>query len=160
MVMKYLFLLITIFAHFITFGQNDSDSKKEVIVPSEVKFAFEKEFPNQIAFWQTEYRGDEADQLTYETSVLFEKRFAVVFFDKMGNLKAVEVEIHLRELPEETLNYLEKNYPNQKTIKAVKVYKNKKTEISYEVGIQDQGKFADLVFDSTGYFLTRVEKTN
>ena len=158
--MKKLLLLTAVLTNLLVFGQDNEVSKDEIIVPLEVKLAFEKEFPNQNPIWQTEYRGDNADEITYETNVNFEKRIAVVFYDKLGDLKAVEVEIRTRELPEEIVSYLEKNYMSHPVVRMVKVYKNKKADITYEVGIQDKGKFADLVFDSTGYFLTRIEKTN
>jgi len=158
--MKKTFLFLAIFTNVLLFGQKEPVSKKEIVVPIEVKQAFEKEFSNQTPSWQMEYRGDDADQMIYETQVFFEKRDAVVFYDKLGNLTAVEVEIHNRELPTGALNYIEKNYPNRSIYKAVKIYKNNKATISFEVGIRDNDKLADLVFDSTGYFLTRVEKTN
>lgn len=158
--MKKLLLVLAIFTNVLLFGQNGPTSKKELVVPIEVKLAFEKEFPNQIPLWQMEYRGEDADQMIYETKALFEKKSAVVFYDKLGDLTAVEVEVSIKELPAEALNYIQKNYPDRTIYKAVKVYKNKKATISFEVGIKDNSKLADLVFDATGYFLTRVEKTN
>lgn len=156
--MKKLVLLIIILINVTAFAQNDEVAKKEVVVPVEVKLAFEKEFPNQVAIWQMEYRGEDRTQMMFETNVVFQKRFAIVYYDKLGDLKAVEVEIHTRELPETALNYMEKNFPTQTIFRVVKIYENKKTNITFEVGIRQKGKLVDLVFDASGNFLKRVEK--
>lgn len=156
--MKKVVLLIIILINVTAFAQNDEVAKKEVVVPVEVKLAFEKEFPNQVAIWQMEYRGEDRTQMMFETNVVFQKRFAIVYYDKLGDLKAVEVEIHTRELPETALNYMEKNFPTQTIFRVVKIYENKKTNITFEVGIRQKGKLVDLVFDATGNFLKRVEK--
>ena len=78
-------------------------------------------------------------------------------YDNLGVLKAFELAIPVSKLPVAALNYLKKNYPKNAIREASVVvdYKNKTT---YEVGIEKDSNFYDVVFDKDGGFNVIVQK--
>jgi len=121
---------------------------KEAEVPAVVKEGFKKSFPNLNAEeWEKEGLNFEAefDQNKIETSALF---------DTTGNLLETEVEIAVKELPKNVIDYFSKNMPGKKIKEASKIT-DSKGSISYEAEVNKE----DYIFDSTGNFVKKeVEK--
>jgi flagellar biosynthesis/type III secretory pathway M-ring protein FliF/YscJ len=132
--------------------------KKVVTPPEKVKFAFEKEYPNKIPVWSEEYVGDDNDEIRYEAKFNADNNTkALAVYDNLGVLKALETQISLSQLPQKAQTYLKKNYPASaiREIAVVVDYKNKTT---YEVGVEKQARFYDVVFDKNGGFDVIIEK--
>ena len=75
----------------------------------------------------------------------------------MGVLKAYELQIPLSQLPVKAQTYLKKNYP-AKAIKEVSVVVDDKNQTTYEVGVEKDSKFYDVVFDKNGGFDVSIQK--
>ena len=101
--MKKLFLAIAIvFSASIT-AQTETKSKK-VAIPTNVKEAFSKDFPEKKAKWGMEDGN-------YEAEFKIKGSDASAIYDKKGKRKALEIAIKTSELPSNALEYLKKNYP-------------------------------------------------
>ncbi|SHH72209.1 PepSY-like domain-containing protein [Flavobacterium defluvii] len=151
--MKNILLLIILFCSGLLSAQN------EVVTPPEkVKFTFEKEYPNKVPVWSIDYVGDDNDEIRYEAKFNTDKNTkALAVYDNLGVLKAFEQQIPLSQLPQKAQNYLKKNY-SQKAIKEIAVVVNDKNKTTYEVGIEKDSKFYDVVFDQNGGFDVIIEK--
>lgn len=117
---------------------------KEAEVPIKVKEGFYKKFPNfKAEKWEKEGANFEVefDQTKTETSALF---------DASGNLLETEMEISVKELPKEALDYLAKNMPNKK-IKETSKITDSKGVVSYEAEVNG----TDYIFDSIGNFIKK-----
>lgn len=139
-------------------AQEGTNMKKVVTPPEVVKFAFEKAYPNKVPVWSEEYVGDDNDEIRYEAKFNADaKTKALAVYDNLGVLKAVETQIPLSQLPQKAQIYLKKSYPTSviHEIAMVVDYKNK---ITYEVGIEKQAKFYDVVFDKNGGFDVIIQK--
>ena len=101
-----------------SFGQEKSENK--IVLPIEVKAAFEKRYPDVKASWTREYRGYNNDQLRYEAKFRGSKGNDLAVFDNLGNLKAFESSIALSHLPKKATNYLKKAHLVKKFTEAVK----------------------------------------
>lgn len=151
--MKNVFLLIVLFWSSFIIGQN------EVITPPEkVKFTFEKEYPNKVPVWSLKYVGDDDDEIRYEAKFNTDKNTkALAVYDNLGVLKAFEQQIPLSQLPVKAQSYLKKNY-SAKAIKEIAVVVDDKNKTTYEVGVEKNAKFYDVVFDKNGGFDVSIEK--
>jgi len=155
--MKNIFLTFAFLCSSILIAQVNND-KKIVTPPEIVRFAFEKEYPNKKAFWTLEYVGDDNDEIRYEgkfTTTNNESALAV--YDNLGSLKAFELQIPLSQLPQKAQNYLKKNYPAN-AIREIAVVVDNSKKTTYEVGVQKETKFYDVVFDKNGGFDVIIEK--
>ena len=72
-------------------------------------------------------------------------------------MKAYELQIPLSKLPPKAQTYLKKNYPS-KAIKEIAVVVDNKNKTTYEVGIEKDSKFYDVIFDANGGFNVSIEK--
>jgi len=151
--MKNVFLIIVLFWSSFLIGQN------EVVTPPEkVKFAFEKEYPNKVPVWFLKYVGDDDDEIRYEAKFNTDKNTkALAVYDNLGLLKAYELQIPLSQLPAKAQAYLKKNY-KAKAIKEIAVVVDDKNKTTYEVGVEKDSKFYDVVFDKNGGFDVAVQK--
>lgn len=151
--MKNVFLIIVLFWSSFLIGQN------EVVTPPEkVKFAFEKEYPNKVPVWSLKYVGDDGDEIRYEAKFNTDKNTkALAVYDNLGLLKAYELQIPLSQLPAKAQAYLKKNY-KAKAIKEIAVVVDDKNKTTYEVGVEKDSKFYDVVFDKNGGFDVAVQK--
>lgn len=151
--MKNVFLLIVLcFSSFLS-------AQTEVVTPPEkVRFAFEKEYPNKTAVWSLDYVGDDNDEIRYNAKFNTDKNTkALAVYDNLGILKAYELQIPLSQLPPKAQAYLKKNYA-AKSIKEIAVVVDDKSKTTYEVGVEKDSKFYDVVFDKNGGFDVAIEK--
>lgn len=151
--MKNAFLLVFLFCGTFLIAQNTV-----VTPPEKVRFAFEKEYPNKVPVWSINYVGDDNDEIRYEAKFNAEKNTkALAVYDNLGILKAYELQIPLNQLPPKAQAYLKNNYP-AKAVKEIAVVVDYKSKTTYEVGIEKDSKFYDIVFDKNGGFDVIVEK--
>lgn len=151
--MKSLFVSIAFFYSIFLIGQT-----KVVTPPEIVKIAFEKEYPNKKPVWSLEYVGDDNDEIRYEAkfnATTTTKALAV--YDNWGVLKAYEMQIPLSQLPVKAQNYLKKNYA-AKAIREIAVVVDDKNKTTYEVGVEKDSKFYDVIFDKNGGFDVSIQK--
>jgi hypothetical protein len=151
--MKNVFLLIVLFWNGFIIGQNSV-----VTPPEKVRFTFEKEYPNKVPVWSVRYVGDDDDEIRYEAKFNTDKNTkALAVYDNLGVLKAYELQIPLSQLPVKAQTYLKKNYA-AKAIKEVSVVVDDKNQTTYEVGVEKDSKFYDVVFDKNGGFDVSIQK--
>lgn len=156
--MKNVFLIAVFLCSSFLMAQEGTNMKKVITPPEKVKFAFEKEYPGKVPVWSEEYVGDDNDEIRYEAKYNVDnKTKAKAIYDNLGSLKAYELQIPLNKLPQKAQVYLKKNY-SAKAIKEIAVVVDYKNETTYEVGIQKEGKFYDVVFDKDGDFDVAIEK--
>lgn len=156
--MRKVFIAIGLLFSSFLMAQEGTNMKTVVIPPEKVKFAFEKQYPDKTPVWSEEYVGDDNDEIRYEAKFNADaKTKALAVYDNSGVLKAVETQIPLSQLPQKAQAYLKKSYPTSKIreIAMVTDYKNKTT---YEVGIEKEAKFYDVVFDKNGGFDVIIQK--
>lgn len=139
-------------------AQEGTNMKKTVIPPELVRAAFEKEYPGKTAVWSEEYVGDDNDEIRYEAKYnVNNSTKALAIYDNLGNMKAYELQIPLNQLPAKAQAYLKKNYP-AKAIKEIAVVVDNKNKTTYEVGVEKDSKFYDVIFDKNGGFDVSIEK--
>lgn len=156
--MKNILLVMLFLYSGLLIGQNGISENKIVTPPEKVLFNFQKEYPNKEAVWSLNYVGDDDDEIRYEAKFNTDKNIKVLaVYDNLGILKAFEQQIPLSQLPVKAQNYLKKNY-SPKAIKEIAVVVDDKNITTYEVGIEKDGKFYDLVFDKNGGFDVSIEK--
>lgn len=123
---------------------------KESEVPQVVKSAFMKAYPNAKGVkWDKEEAGFEAsfDQNKNEISVVL---------DKMGVVKEVETGIAKDKLPKAVLETLKKDFADHDIEETAMLVANGVT--TYEVEVEKGKKSSDLIFDSTGKLLKKIDK--
>ena len=125
------------------FAQTKEDRGKSISVPAAVKQAFEKQFPNATPKWEREG----AD---YEANFNFKGQEMSANFNGEGRISETEQEITAKELPTEILNYLEKNFKDEKITGAAKITKPDGI-INYEAEVRHK----DLMFDEAGKLLSK-----
>ena len=139
-------------------GQSGVSPDKVVIPPEKVVFTFQKEYPGKVPVWTLKYVGDDDDEIRYEAKFKNDKNTNVLaVYDNLGTLKAFELQIPFNQLPQKAQTYLKKNYPAS-AIKESAVVVDDKNKTTYEVGIQKNSKFYDVVFDKNGGFDVIIEK--
>ena len=138
------FALMTVAAMItsLTFAQK----LKEKDVPTPVKTAFQKNFPQaKVEKWEQE-------GVNFEAEFELNKTEQSVVFDEQGNLLETEIEIELNQLPKGVLEYVNANYKGQNVKESAKITDAIGTVI-YEVEI----KGMDLLFDSNGKFIKEIK---
>jgi len=123
---------------------------KESEVPQVVKTAFMKAYPNAKGVkWDKEAAGFEAsfDQNKNDMSVVL---------DKMGVVKEVETGIAKDKLPKAVLETLKKDFADHDIEETAMIVANGVT--TYEVEVEKGKKSSDLIFDSTGKLLKKIDK--
>lgn len=156
--MKNVFLIAVFLCSSFLMAQEGTNMKKVVTPPEKVKFTFEKEYPGKVPVWSEEYVGDDNDEIRYEAKYNVDsKTKAVAIYDNLGVLKAYELQIPLSKLPLAAQTYLKKNYA-AKAVKEIALVVDYKKTTTYEVGVQKDGKFYDVVFDKDGDFNVAIEK--
>lgn len=156
--MKNLLLVVLFLCSSFLIGQNGTSPDKLVTPPEKVLFTFQKQYPGKTAVWALKYVGDDDDEIRYEAKFNTDKnKKALAVYDNLGILKAFELQIPLSQLPLKAQVYLKKNYP-AKVIKEIAVVVDDKNTTTYEVGIEKDLKFYDIVFDKNGGFDVMVEK--
>ena len=139
-------------------AQNGLSENKIITPPEKVLFTFQKEYPNKEAVWSLNYVGDYDDEIRYEAKFNTDKNVkALAVYDNLGILRAFEQQIPLSQLPLKAQNYLKKNY-QPKAIREIAVVVDYKSITTYEVGVEKNEKFYDLVFDKNGGFDVSIEK--
>lgn len=156
--MKNLFFIITFLYSSFLIGQNGVSPDKVVTPLEKVLYTFQKEYPGKVPVWTMKYVGDDDDEIRYEAKFKTNATTEVLaVYDNLGVLKAFESQIPLSKLPAKAQAYLKKNYP-AKAIKEIAVVVDDKNKTTYEVGVQKNAKFYDVVFDKNGGFDVIVEK--
>lgn len=156
--MKYLLLNVLFLFSSLLIAQNANSADKIVTPPEKVLFTFQKEYPNKVPVWAIEYVGDDNDEIRYEAKFKTDANVeALAVYDNLGVLKAYELQIPLSQLPARAQAYLKKNYP-AKSIHEIAVVVDDKSQTTYEVGVEKNSKFYDVVFDKNGGFDVAIEK--
>jgi len=156
--MKKIFLMITFLYSSFLIGQSGVSPDKVVTPPEKVVFTFQKEYPGKVPVWTLKYVGDDDDEIRYEAKFKTDKNTnALAVYDNLGAMKAFELQIPFNQLPQKAQTYLKKNYPAS-AIKESAVVVDDKNKTTYEVGIQKNAKFYDVVFDKNGGFDVIIEK--
>lgn len=124
------------------YGQEAGEkSKKSMAIPAAVEAAFAKKFAGNTPKWEKEDGN-------FEATFKRDGKETSVVYTATAELKEVEVEIAVTELPAATTAYITKNYPNAAIKEAAKIT-DAKGIVTYEAEIK--GK--DLVFDANGNFI-------
>lgn len=158
--MKNLFLAVgLLFSSFLMAqkGTVSAAPNKEYTPPDEILAVFQKEYPNKKAVWTMEYAGEDNDEIRYEAKFNTNNTKALAVYDSAGALKAFVLEIPISQLPKDALDYLKKNYP-EKSIHEAAVVVDDKNQTTYEVGVEKDSLFYDIVFDSDGKFNVSIQK--
>lgn len=152
-----IFALVFLCANFLM-AQNGINTTEKVTPPEKVIFTFERAYPGKIPVWSLEYVGDDNDEIRYEAKFNADaKTKALAVYDNLGNLKAFELQIPLSQLPQKAQAYLKKNYPVNAVKEIAKVVDDK-NKTTYEVGVEKNARFYDVVFDKNGGFDVTIEK--
>ena len=155
--MKNILGLIIFLYTGILIGQTEVSPNSVVTPPLKVIETFQKEYPNKIPVWGLEYVGDDNDEIRYEAKFNTNDGEALAVYDNVGVLKAFELAIPVSKLPVAALNYLKKNYP-ENAIREASVVVDYKNKTTYEVGIEKDSNFYDVVFDKNGGFNVIIQK--
>lgn len=137
------------------YGQENLIDK--IIPTTEVKTAFEKDFPNAIPEWTQDFGGEDLDHIRFKAKFKTNTTEELAVYDKLGDLKAYEILIPKTDIPSNSIRYLNSHYENFTISEAAKV-KDENNITTYEVGIIRDEIFYDIVFDQNGDFLKIVEK--
>lgn len=154
--MKKIILSALLLASISFYGQADTKNQKYV-PPVEARLAFEKEFPKSTSEWRLEYGGDDDDEQLYVADFTMQGTKVSAYYNLRGEMQVLEHAVTSSQIPAAIKSYLKKNYPNYKIVEAVKV-RDSKMAYTYEIGLQNDSKFYDAVFDDGGDFLQMVEK--
>lgn len=156
--MKKAFLILILLCSCLLTAQNQIAPSSVVTPPEKVLFTFQKEYPGKVAVWALKYVGDDDDEIRYEGKFKTnENTESLAVYDNLGVLKAFETQIPLNKLPLKAQGYLKKNYP-AKAIREVAMVVDDKNKTTYEVGVEKDSKFYDVVFDKNGGFDVIVQK--
>ncbi|TPG38484.1 PepSY domain-containing protein [Flavobacterium pectinovorum] len=156
--MKKTFLILIFLCSYLLTAQSQIAPNTVVTPPEKVLFTFQKEYPGKVAVWTLKYVGDDDDEIRYEGKFKTnENTESLAVYDNLGVLKAFETQIPLSMLPQKAQSYLKKNYP-PKAIREIAVVVDDKNKTTYEVGIEKDSKFYDVVFDKNGGFDVIVQK--
>jgi uncharacterized membrane protein YkoI len=156
--MKKAFLVFIFLYSCLLTAQSKIAPNNVVTPPEKVLFTFQKEYPGKIAVWALKYVGDDDDEIRYEGKFKTnENTESLAVYDNLGVLKAFETQIPLSKLPQKAQAYLKKNYP-AKAIREIAIVVDYKNKTTYEVGIEKESKFYDVVFDQNGGFDVIIQK--
>ncbi|WP_333600963.1 hypothetical protein [Flavobacterium sp.] len=154
--MKKALLLILVLVGVSAIAQNH-EVGKEILPPLEVEKAFQKEFPKITPTWRKEYRGEDDSELNYDADFVMNSIHMTAIYTALGVFKVLQYEVATSDVPAKAMRYLKKNYPQNKIIATTKVMDNS-NKITYEIGIEINGKLSDAVFTKEGVFLEMVQK--
>jgi len=156
--MKNVFIAVLLLCSGFLLAQEGINMKEKITPPEKVLFTFQKEYPNKVPVWAMEYVGDDNDEVRYEAKFKTDTNAeALAVYDNLGVLKAYELQIPLSQLPSKAQAYLKKNYP-PKAIKEIAVVVDYKNKTTYEVMVEKDSRFYDVVFDKNGGFDVTIEK--
>lgn len=118
---------------------------KETQIPSAIRYAFKKKYPNTPARWEKENNNFEAN---------FKKdgKIMSALINKAGTILETETDIAVDELPKAAQSYLKVHYKVAKIKEAAKIVKAK-GEVNYEGEVN--GK--DVIFDTNGKFIKEAK---
>ena len=136
---KSVIIVVALVLSTIAFAQKVKATK----VPEIVSKSLMSKYPNA-----KKVKWDKEDN-NYEASFESNKIENSVLFNANGKIIETEVEITAAQLPKSILNYLGKNYKDQKVKEAAKIISDKGI-VTYEAEIK--GK--DLLFDENGKLLS------
>lgn len=154
--MKNLILSIVLILGMTAFAQDIKKVTPETI-PAEVSFAFQNQFPDSVAEWSSNYRGDDDHQLVFIGTFKINSIQNAAVYNKQGMFQALKTSITKNQLPISAQKYMNDNYPKNPIRSASKTIDNK-TKVIYEVGIIKGTLFCDFVFNGNGNFLQIVER--
>jgi hypothetical protein len=120
---------------------------KESEVPSKVKEAFAKKYPEKKARWEKE--GPD-----YEAEFEMDHVESSATFDQDGVFKELEQEIKISDLPKIITNYCAEKYSSHKIAETSKITLAN-GNIRYEAELRKGKEHIDLLFDATGNFISR-----
>lgn len=156
--MKNIIFAFACFCSSFLMAQNGIMPTGKITPPEKVRFNFEKEYPNKVPVWSIEYVGDDNDEIRYEAKFNSDKNTkALAVYDNLGYLKAYELQIPYSQLPQKAQAYLKKNYPAN-AIREITVVVDDKNKTTYEVGVEKNAIFYDVVFDKNGSFDVSIQK--
>lgn len=156
--MKNVFIAVLLLCSGFLLAQEGTNMKEKITPPEKVLFTFQKEHPNKVPVWAMEYVGDDNDEVRYEAKFKTDTNAeALAVYDNLGVLKAYELQIPLSQLPAKAQVYVKKNYP-PKAIKEIAVVVDYKNKTTYEVMVEKDSRFYDVVFDKNGGFDVIIEK--
>jgi hypothetical protein len=139
---KLALMTVAVMITSLTFAQK----LKEKDVPTPVKTAFQKNFPQaKVEKWEKE-------GVNFEAEFELNKTEQSVVFDEKGNLLETEIEIELNQLPKGVLEYVIANYKGQNVKEAAKIT-DSKGNLTYEAEITGM----DILFDSNGNFIKEIK---
>ncbi|MDZ4667032.1 MAG: PepSY-like domain-containing protein [bacterium] len=119
---------------------------QEKDVPTPVKTAFQKQYPNaKETKWEKEKGNYEAEFEMNETEYS-------VLIDASGKILETELEIGIDALPANVKEYVSKKYPGKKIKEAAKI-----TDANDKVTFEVEIKGMDLIFDSKGNFIKEIK---
>lgn len=147
--------ILLLFCNIKVVGQEQT--KRKVVPAIAVKFAFEKDFPNEVPEWTKDFGGDDLNQIRYTAKFKTKTSQGLAVYDNSGALVAYEILILKKDIPINIVNYLNKNYENFIIREASKV-KNDKNETTFEIGIIRDEKFYDVIFDNNTNFIEIIQK--
>jgi hypothetical protein len=140
--------LFVLFALALAVTSCDEQKLKDKEIPTNVKEAFQKQFPSaKEAKWENE---DGKFEVSFEQDG---KEMSAVFTPVNGALEETEVEIKKEDLPAQALAYISQNYKDEKIEETAKI-----TKANGEINFEAEVKGRDLIFDSNGNFLTAEEE--
>lgn len=151
--MNRFLLFVTSFFSYLGFAQQSFE------VPIEVTQNLAVQFPNHTTVqWEHDFMGKEAENEVFIAHWVEKSKAFEIVFSKTGAIQVIEESVAYNELPKQARKYLAENYPSDHFNVASRVSDGK--QLTYEVGIERDGKFLDIQFDDTGYFLQTVEKNS
>ena len=162
--MKKLLLFTTFLCCNFLIGQHS------ILLPSEnIVKAFEKQYPQKKPIWSMEY-GNE-DHISFAAKfTTAAKTHAYAVYDSDGNFKTYKEQISSTKLPKNIQHYLDTNYAvktNSKskfktksvpaTVREAYSVVDAKHKATYEVRVKKDGKNYNLIFDTEGNLIKRIQ---
>jgi hypothetical protein len=140
-------IIILLTLNTVTFAQEKNEMKSKITVPSAVKTAFSKKYPNASKVtWEMENRNYEANwggKSGEDNSVQF---------TPAGDFIEIVNAISISQLPAPAIAYVKEHYKGAKITEAGKVT-DAKGKLSYEAEVNKK----DMIFDEKGTFV-KAEK--
>ncbi len=145
---KLMLILLSVSISFCAYSQEKESKSKKNDVPTLVKDAFKKEFPQvKRVEWGIENN-------LYEAEFTLNGGEASANYNKEGVRKEFEIEVKPETLPDGVLKYIKANYPGFKVTETAKITDDKNV-ITFEAEITKGGKSSDILFDKDGKFLLK-----
>jgi hypothetical protein len=146
-------LAVLMLAGFSQEKKETSKAGKQLIVPIAVKKTFTTQFPKAAKVkWSIEKPGE------YEAEFVLNKTEMSAAIDEKGFLLETESEIKESDLPQAIKTTLAKDFAGYKTGEIVKA--DAKGTVTYEMEARKDKKNFEIIFASTGKFLTKKELKN